>query len=174
MPSLELIGRPVVIGTLSCQLKEQPAWPRLLVLSTSGAFCEKSLRQDSLYPCIHKEKSVSQRSIYHTRTISQWLPHTAPGTHKEKWWHTSSRRTISFSHFRLHWKVEWGWGKHWPLLEQWSQSEKPEWSTLIPATGRLQSAFFSSSCWLDALQAETRGWRMAMPEGIHTIQEEHP
>lgn len=81
MPSLELIGRPVVIDTLSCQLKEQPAWPRLLALSTSGAFCEKSLRQDSLYP-VYTRRKVSHRgpfiirAQYHNGFRTQHLAHT--------------------------------------------------------------------------------------------------
>ena len=68
-------------------MKEQPARPRLSALSTSGAFCEKSLRQDSLPSPQHRQgEKVSHKGPFITGTqYNNNLPTQYPLHTKEKW-----------------------------------------------------------------------------------------
>lgn len=59
-------------------MKEQPARPRLSALSTSGAFCEKSLRQDSLPSPqrIQGEKCLTKVHLSQEHNITITYPHS--------------------------------------------------------------------------------------------------
>lgn len=83
IPSSQMIGRTTMIDILECRWNSNTR-PRLSALSTSGAFCEKSLRQDSLPSVQHRqgEKCLTKAYLSQGRNVAITYSHSTQCTQR--------------------------------------------------------------------------------------------